>query len=687
MIEPLNLPQTRDDIQANIRAILANLSSLPGVYKMLGANGELLYVGKAKNLKNRVSSYFVKTIDHPKTRALVARIVHLETIVVRSETEALLLEQNLIKQHRPPYNIMLRDDKSYLYVFVSSDKPFPRLAAGRGKGQHQAGKFFGPYPSATSARETMLVLQKLFMVRQCDNNFFAQRKRPCLQYQIKRCRAPCVGLVSAEDYAKDVAHTIRFLKGDTRELNQELIGNMERAAEQLKFEEAVFYRDRVGLLREVQAQQAVYKVKGEADILAITQQAGVVCVQVMNVRNGRMLGGKAFFPDLASAYQDHSPVVDDEFLPAVDQLTAPSTELNTELSKEQLAAQSANQNQTIDQTAPYQVQAYQAPAYQTSAYQTTTHSAMSSTEQLGCMLSEFMASFYFQFADELPEELIVNVALPDSESLEQGLKQHFGQRVQIKSKVRETRAEWLELAVMNAENALQARLSNHLELRDRFALLQQLVGRPIDRIECFDISHTMGESPVASCVVFDQGGARKRDYRQFDIKDITAGDDYAAMRQALTRRYQKNPLPDLLLIDGGKGQLGMAIEVMQTLGLDAFMIGVSKGEGRKPGLETLHFTDGRKIQLESDNKALHLIQQVRDEAHRFAITKHRAKRDKKRAGSVLEVIPGLGPKRRRDLLTHFGGIQGVLKASEHELALVPGFGKALARTVYQILHE
>ena len=610
------------EIQAHIKAILASLTSLPGVYKMLGANGELLYVGKAKNLKNRVSSYFVKTIDHPKTRALVARIVHIETIVVRSETEALLLEQNLIKQHRPPYNIMLRDDKSYLYVFVSSDKPYPRLAAGRGKGQHQAGKFFGPYPSATSARENMLVLQKLFMMRQCDNNFFAQRKRPCLQYQIKRCRAPCVGLVSPEDYAQDVAHTIRFLKGDTRELNQELVSKMEQAAEALRFEEAVFYRDRVGLLRDVQAQQAVYKVKGEADILAIAQQAGVICVQVMNVRNGRMLGGKAFFPDLASAYQD-----------------------------------------------------------------TETNSQVSETEQLGCMLSEFMASFYFQFADELPEELIVNVALPDVTSLEQGLKQHFDQRVQIKHKVRETRAEWLELAVMNAENALHAKLANHLELRERFAILQRLVERPIDRIECFDISHTMGESTVASCVVFDQGGARKRDYRQFDIKDITPGDDYAAMRQALTRRYKKNPLPDLLLIDGGKGQLNMAKEVMEDLGLDAFMIGVSKGEGRKPGLETLHFTDGHKIQLEGDNKALHLIQQVRDEAHRFAITKHRAKRDKKRGGSVLEVIPGLGPKRRRDLLTHFGGIQGVLKASEHDLGLVPGFGKSLARMVYKVLHE
>lgn len=660
MIETLNLPQSSADITANIRAILANLTNLPGVYKMLGAHGELLYVGKAKNLKNRVSSYFVKTIDHPKTKALVARIVHLETIVVRSETEALLLEQNLIKQHRPPYNIMLRDDKSYLYVFVSSDKPYPRLAAGRGKGQHQAGKFFGPYPSATSARENMLVLQKLFMIRQCDNNFFAQRKRPCLQYQIKRCRAPCVGLVSPEDYAQDVAHTIRFLKGDTRELNQELVSKMEQAAEALRFEEAVFYRDRVGLLRDVQAQQAVYKVKGEADILAIAQQAGVICVQVMNVRNGRMLGGKAFFPDLASAFQDVN--VESKSLD-IETHTIEATGI----AGQELATKGTItlDNDSLSPIAP----------------------KINATEQLGYMLSEFMASFYFQFADELPEELIVNVALPDADSLEQGLKQHFGQRVQIKNKVRETRAEWLELAVMNAENALHARLSNHLELRERFAILQRLVERSIDRIECFDISHTMGESTVASCVVFDQGGARKRDYRQFDIKDITPGDDYAAMRQALTRRYKKNPLPDLLLIDGGKGQLNMAKEVMVDLGLDAFMIGVSKGEGRKPGLETLHFTDGHKIQLDGDNKALHLIQQIRDEAHRFAITKHRAKRDKKRGGSVLEVIPGLGPKRRRDLLTHFGGIQGVLKASEHDLGLVPGFGKALARTVYKVLHE
>ncbi|MEB3863373.1 excinuclease ABC subunit UvrC [Acinetobacter sp. IK31] len=592
----------------HIEKILANMTQLPGVYKMLGKEGELLYVGKAKNLKNRVSSYFVKTIEHPKTQALVARIYNIETLVTRSETEALLLEQNLIKQHRPPYNIMLRDDKSYVYIFVSSDKPYPRLASGRGKGKHQIGKFFGPYPSAYSARDTLLVLQKLFNVRQCENSYFSQRKRPCLQYQIKRCSAPCVGLISPEDYKEDVNNSIRFLQGDTKELNQELIAKMEQAAAELEFEKAVFYRDRLSLLREVQAQQAVFKVKGEADILAIAYQAGVTCVQIMYVRNGRMLGGKSYFPDMLG-------------------------------------------------------------------------------DDLGQMLSDFMANFYFQVADEVPNELIVNIALPDHKELEEALAQQFGKKVQIKSSVRETRAEWLELAEMNVQHAIKGQLSNHLELNERFHQLEQVIGRPVDRIECFDISHTMGEAPIASCVVFDQGGARKRDYRQFAIQDITGGDDYAAMRQALTRRYKKAILPDLLLIDGGKGQLHMAMDVMQELGLDAFMVGVSKGEGRKPGLETLHFTDGTKIQLPEDNKALHLIQQVRDEAHRFAITKHRAKRDKRRSTSVLEAIPGLGPKRRRDLLTHFGGIQGVLKASEKELTLVPGFGEMMARTIYKILHE
>ena len=608
LIPILPISSDHDSIQSHLKAIVASLPNQPGVYRMLGVADELLYIGKAKNLKNRVSSYFAKTIDHPKTRALVARIRHIETIVTRSETEALLLEQNLIKQYKPPYNIMMRDDKSYLYVYLSADQPYPRLAVGRGKRNHQTGKVFGPYPSATSAKDTLL-LQKMFMLRQCDNRFFAQRTRPCLEYQIKRCRAPCVGLVSPDEYAQDVENTIRFLKGETSELDQQLISRMTEASEQLAFEQAALYRDQLSMLREIQAQQAVYTARGEADILAIAQQAGVVCIQVMTVRGGRLLGGKSFFPDLPMS------------------------------------------------------------------------------EDAGAVLSEFMASFYFQFADDLPEELIVNVELPDQVALQAALIEQFGQKVQIKTRVRETRAEWLQLAVLNADGALKAKLSNHLEIQHRYQLLQQIVGQAVDRIECFDISHTMGEAPIASCVVFDQGGMRKRDYRQYAITDITGGDDYAAMRQALQRRYSKQPLPDLLLIDGGKGQLSSAMSVMDALNLSPLMLGVSKGEGRKAGLETLHFTDGRTLNLASDHKALHLIQQIRDEAHRFAITKHRAKRDKRRAGSVLELIPNLGEKRRRELLAHFGGMQGLLSASEREVAGVKGIGAVTARAVYAVLHE
>ncbi len=607
------IDQTTDqavDHHEHIRAILATLPNLPGVYKMIGSAGELLYVGKAKNLKNRVTTYFAKTVEHPKTRALVARIRHIETLITRSETEALLLEQNLIKANKPPFNIMLRDDKSYLYIFVSADRPYPRLAAGRGKRNHREGTFFGPYPSAAGAREVMTTVRKMFMMRSCENTFFAQRERPCLEYQIKRCRAPCVGLVTPEEYAVDVANTVAFMQGDTRTLDQKLIAQMEQASNDLHFEQAALYRDQLIALREVQAQQAVDTGgRVDADILAIAQQAGIVCVQVMNVRNGQVLGGKSFFPDMEVA------------------------------------------------------------------------------DDLGDLLSEFLASFYFQYADELPRELIVSTPMCDQAALEEAFQTEFQQKVSIKTRVRDKRAEWLDIAIVNAEGALKAKLSNQIELNERFRILQAVLGQAVDRIECFDISHTMGESPIASCVVFDQGGARKRDYRQYAITDITGGDDYAAMRQVLTRRYKKQPLPDLILIDGGKGQLNIAKEVMAELALDPFMIGVSKGEGRRPGLETLHRTDGTFFQLEPDDKALHLIQQVRDEAHRFAITKHRAKRDKKRGGSVLEVIPGLGPKRRRDLLTHFGGIQGVLKASESEIGGVPGLGPAMARLIYKVLHE
>ena len=604
-----------DDKKARLKHLIKNLPNLPGVYKMLGKNGDILYVGKAKSLKSRVNSYFAKTIDHPKTRALVARIHNIETIITRSETEALLLEQNLIKEYRPPYNVLLRDDKSYLYVFISADKPYPRLAYGRGKGNHQKGRFFGPFPSAHAAKETLVLMQKMFQMRQCTNTFFKQRQRPCLEYQIKRCRAPCVGLVSPEEYAEDVNNTIRFLKGDSSDIHSTLIEKMEGAAEALDFEKAVFYRDQLSMLREVQARQAVYTVQGEADVIAIASQAGMTCVNVLTVRGGRVLGGKNYFPDVDSS------------------------------------------------------------------------------EPLADNLSAFITSFYFQVTDDLPAEIILSHEIPDQVAVSEALATHFGSKVVIKTNVREHRSEWLDLATLNTSNALKTKLGDYLELHARFGALKDVLAevtdRTIDRIECFDISHTMGEATIGSCVVFDQGGARRRDYRQYAIHDIQGGDDYAAMKQVLTRRYKKQPLPDLLLIDGGKGQLSMAKEVLVELGIlgDTLLIGVAKGEGRKAGLEVLHFLDHEPLDLPMDSKALHLLMHIRDEAHRFAITAHRKKRDKRRSSSVLEVIPGLGEKRRRDLLNHFGGMQQLLGASQQELAGVQGIGPVLAKTVYKVLHE
>ena len=611
----IEIPAATADRKARLDHLIKRLPNLPGVYKMLGKNGDIIYVGKAKSLKSRVNSYFAKTIDHPKTRALVQRIDNIETIITRSETEALLLEQNLIKLHRPPYNVLLRDDKSYLYVFISADKPYPRLAYGRGKGQHQKGRFFGPFPSAHAAKQTLLMMQKMFMVRQCTNAFFAQRQRPCLEYQIKRCKAPCVGLVSPEEYADDVNNTMRFLKGEGTDLQVKLVGKMEQAAEDMNFEQAALYRDQLSMLREVQAKQAVYTVKGEADIIAIASQAGITCVHVMNVRNGQVLGGNNYFPDVDS------------------------------------------ENDIADN------------------------------------LSEFVSSFYFQVSDDLPEELIMSHELPDQTAMIEALTENFGKKVTIKTKVREQRSEWLTLAQMNANNALQTKLGDYLEVKSRFNALNEVLkealqGKSLDRIECFDISHTMGEATIASCVVADQGGLRKRDYRQYAIHGITGGDDYAAMKQVLNRRYSKQPLPDLLLIDGGKGQLNMAKDVLSELGIltQTLLVGVAKGEGRKAGLEVLHFIDREPLDLPADSKALHLIMHIRDEAHRFAITAHRKKRDKRRSSSVLEAIPGLGEKRRRELLNHFGGLQQLLGASQDEIGQVNGIGKVMANTIYKVLH-
>ncbi|MDO5651226.1 MAG: excinuclease ABC subunit UvrC [Moraxella sp.] len=610
------MPSVLHDKQAYLHALLKNLPNLPGVYKMLGKQGEILYVGKAKSLKSRVNSYFAKTITHPKTHALVQRIHDIEIIVVRGETEALLLEQNLIKAHRPPYNVVLRDDKSYLYVFVSTDK-FPRLGFGRGKGNHVQGRFFGPFPSAHGAKQTLELMQKLFMLRSCTNAFFRARTRPCLEYQIKRCKAPCVDLVSHEHYLEDVNNALAFLHGEDTQVQTELVAKMEAAAERLDFEQAVFYRDRITMISEMQARQAVFRLDGEADVFAIAHQAGVTCVHVLTVRGGQVLGGKNYFPD-------------------------------------EIVLGKRDDNER---------------------------------------LMEFVLSFYFQVSDDLPSEIITSSELAESTTIAELLAEQFGNKTTLKHRVQTHRSEWLQLAKLNAHNALRTKLTDFYELQSRFVALQSILAqvspRPIDRIECFDISHTMGEAAIGSCVVFDIGGARKRDYRQYAIHDITGGDDYAAMRQVLTRRYSKQALPDMLLIDGGKGQLTVAKDVLGELGIlgETLLVSVAKGEGRKAGLEVLHFIDHEPLDLPADSKALHLIMQIRDEAHRFAITNHRKKRDKARGASVLEVIPGLGAVRRRDLLNHFGGITQLIGASEREIADVKGIGKVLANTIYKALHE
>lgn len=597
-----------------IAALLATLPTLPGVYRMLDEQGAILYVGKAKSLKNRVSSYFQKNITHPKTRALVARIRDIELTITTSETEALLLEQNLIKTLKPPFNILLRDDKSYPYIVVATDQPYPRISWQRGKRAHEHGRVFGPYPNSQAVHDSLLLLQKLFQVRQCEDSTFRNRDRPCLQYQIKKCRGPCVGLVSQEDYARDVQNTVHFLEGKSSELQQRLVAQMEQASAVLAFEAAALYRDQLASLRQVQAQQSVYCDQGEADVFAVAVQAGSVCVQVLFVRNGRILGSKSYFPE--------------------------TTEI-----------------------------------------------------ELAGTLAEFLASFYWQQQRDLPGEIIVSQELADAEALMNAMQQTYGRKIPIKHRVREERAAWLNLAQLNAAEALKARLANRLQISTRLAALQQALGLelPPQRVECFDISHSQGEATVASCVVFDSQGAKKKDYRHYLIKDITPGDDYAAMEQALTRRFGKltadSPLPDVLLIDGGKGQLAQARRVLAAFNITSvLLVGVAKGEGRKPGLESLHFVDGAVLQLPPDAIALHLIQYIRDEAHRFAITKHRAKRDKTRRTSPLEAIPGLGVKRRRELLNHFGGLQGILTASINELAAVPGIGMTLAETIYAILH-
>ncbi|MFC3116694.1 excinuclease ABC subunit UvrC [Cellvibrio fontiphilus] len=597
---------------------LSSTTQQPGIYQMFGADGAILYVGKAKNLKARLSSYFRKTGLTPKTQALVARIARIEVTVTASETEALILEQNLIKSNRPPYNILLRDDKSYPYIFISSGEEYPRISFHRGA-KKKRGDYYGPFPNVGAVKDSLNFLQKTFRTRQCEDSVFKNRTRPCLQYQIKRCTAPCVEFISPEDYKKDLHHTRLFLTGNSDKLLAELADQMDGAAQQLQFEKAANYRDQITALRTVQSQQVIEEGNGDIDVIAAEMRAAAICVHILFIRQGRILGSRSFYPSATLA---------------------------------------------------------ETPAE---------------------ILAEFIPQFYLASTGrDIPREVILSQPLEDGEVIASALQQAAGRQVFINHQVRSHRAQWLQMAATAAYQNLIAHINNKKSSLDRFEALQEALGleETPQRLECFDISHSSGELTVASCVVFDTNGPLKSDYRRFNIEGITPGDDYAAMEQALTRRYTRlqngeGKLPDILLIDGGKGQLGKAIEVLADLGVQGVqLIGVAKGTTRKAGFETLFDGDtGEEIVLPGDSPALHLIQHIRDESHRFAITGHKQRRDKKRKTSTLEDIPGIGASRRRELLRHFGGLQEIQNASISDLARVNGISQKLAEEIYGFFHN
>ncbi|EUJ10988.1 Excinuclease ABC subunit C [Methylophilaceae bacterium 11] len=601
------------------KPILKNLPNLPGVYRMMNAEEVVIYVGKAKDIKKRVSSYFNKNLPSPRTRMMVSQIAKIETTVTRSEAEALLLENNLIKGLMPRYNVLFRDDKSYPYIALTGDA-FPRLAFHRGT-QRQATKstgrsqYFGPFPNSVAVRESIQLLQKVFKLRTCENTVFANRSRPCLQYQIERCTAPCVGYINQENYAQDVHHAALFLEGKTSEVMDVLGDKMNTAAANQEYEAAAVFRDRMQALRQVQAKQFVSDFTvSDADVIACQALEGQHCINLVMIRGGRHLGDKSFFPK---------------------------------------NSQDAELSETIE------------------AFITQHYTAQNTPPMIVCG---------------------VEIAARDFEEV---LSEQAQRKIKIITNPIGDKRVWLKMADTNAELALSQRAASSANQAAKLIALREALNlsETVERIECFDISHTMGEATVGSCVVFDKGDMQNSEYRRYNITGITPGDDYAAMRDVLTRRYKKvaageGKRPDLVFIDGGKGQLGIAIEVMQEVGLDdILLVGIAKGEERKPGLETMIFSDtGEMLNLEKDNQGLHLLQRIRDEAHRFAITGHRAKRGKARITSSLEDIEGVGAKRRKALLTRFGGLDGVKNASIDELAKVDGVSQSLAEKIYDQFH-
>ena len=594
------------------KSFLKTLSVKPGVYRMYDKDGALLYVGKAKNLKNRVSSYFSSSGLTNKTVALVAKINSIEITITGSETEALLLEQNLIKQNKPPYNILLKDDKSYPYIYCSAHE-YPLITHVRGK-KFKSGQYFGPYPSSLAVKESLSFLQKVFRLRNCEDSYFNNRSRPCLQHQIGRCSAPCVGLISKEGYQADIHHAQMFLQGKNTDLIKDLNIQMEQHSINLAFEQAALIRDQIQYLRKVQESQSIDAEQGDADVIAIALEKGICAVHVASVRHGRMLGSKSFYPKFK---MDESP------------------------------------------------------------------------EQA---LAAFISQFYFILNREVPDDVIISHEIADLVVIQDALKEQKGKKVKVSFSVRGDRSRWLQLANSNAQEAVRLKQQDKLHILSQYQDLKEVLSLSElpTRMECFDISHSHGEATVASCVVFNQEGALKNDYRKFNIEGVVAGDDYGAMRQALTRRFKKvteDKKPDLLLIDGGKGQINIAKEVLEQLELtDIPILGVSKGVTRKPGMEVLVYR-GKEFTLDNHSPALHLIQQIRDESHRFAISGHRARRAKARGRSLLEGIAGIGPKRRKELIRFFGDAGQVKSANVEEIAKVPGISRQLAQDIYDALHD
>ncbi|MBA2655160.1 MAG: excinuclease ABC subunit UvrC [Gammaproteobacteria bacterium] len=608
-----------NDISFDLKSFLQNAPNLPGVYQMFDKNANVLYVGKARNLKKRLASYFTRTINDTKTQTLLEHVKNISITLTKSDNEALLLESNLIKQFKPRYNILLRDDKSYPFLYLTAHQDFPRLDFHRGSKQ-ATGLYFGPYPSAGAVRETLTLLQKLFKLRQCSDSFFANRSRPCLQYHIKRCTAPCVGYIDAPTYQENVKYAVLFLEGKNNQVIDELASKMDKAALALEYEMAARVRDQIVSLRRIQEKQYITSYRGDTDVVALASRMSEACIHVLTIRGGQLIGTKSYFPNMPKNTTD------------------------------------------------------------------------------GEILSAFLPQYYLNpiRSQALPSRVLLNIELNEREWIQDALSEKLGKRMIFSDQCRGKNLQWLKMARANAEHTLESHLAGKASVFRRMEALQQalnLTNIP-QRMECFDVSHTSGEATVASCVVFNSEGPLKKDYRRFNIEGVVHGDDYAALRQALTRRYTRiktgeGELPDVLFIDGGKGQLRQGEIVLEELQISGVMlVSIAKGEGRKPGLETL-FISGREqpLKLSHDSLALHLIQQIRDEAHRFAITAHRKKRAKVRSTSVLEEIEGIGAKRRKELLSQFGGIQELKRASVEDIAKVQGISLSLAQKIFDALHR